>query len=122
MSAGQFQLNHLTLMPLLRTAHHAQEIIPAPPSPAARTGAKTHAARLGWRLQAEDEGQLIFGTRTSWRSWGEVVTVNLRESRLRIESRCRWSTQVFDWGKNRRNCEALAAGVMAGHLSRPQAS
>ena len=42
-------------------------------------------------------------------SWGEVVTVSfITDEVINIKSQCKLPTQVFDWGKNRKNVKKIA--------------
>ena len=40
-------------------------------------------------------------------SWGEHVRLGVEERSIRISSECRFPFQVIDWGKNRKNVEAV---------------
>ena len=51
-------------------------------------------------------------------SWGETVTINLsrvspNEVRVDVLSECNMPTQIFDWGKNKKN-----VGMIFDHMNR----
>lgn len=53
-----------------------------------------------------------FEHRTSLSSWGEVITITLTpvgEEQVKVEvlSKCGFPLQLFDWGKNKENVNAI---------------
>lgn len=89
-------------------AHHEHHLAHRLDAREARTRARHGASALGWRVVVDQPERLVFQVGLNWFSWGEIVTVTLRPSGVLIASRCRWFAQIVDWGKNRRNCTALA--------------
>lgn len=63
----------------------------------------------------EDDGVVTGHTRVSWRSWGEVVTVQVRAagggSDVRVGSRPRLRTTLVDYGTARRNVETVVRAL-----------
>lgn len=54
------------------------------------------------------DGWTVTGTvGVNWKSWGEAVAGRVLTgaggTRVEVSSRCRLATQLFDYGKNRRN-------------------
>lgn len=97
-------------MNLRNSSAYTQEIVNPFSGPETHRRLKEAGARLGWRLQTERDGQLVYHVGLSWSSWGETVTVFVSSSAVRLASTCCCGTQLFDWGKNRLNCEALIRG------------
>lgn len=60
-------------------------------------------------------GVLCASFKTTWRSWGEKVTVHVDQDSdgtlVRIRSACAFPLQVIDWGVNRRNVQRIRAGL-----------
>lgn len=66
----------------------------------------------------EEGNEIFFNEPISFWSWGERVTVTLVDTNLvRVRSSCKLKTQVFDWGKNRRNVEQVIS-VLKAHNNR----
>lgn len=67
--------------------------------------------RLGWsdirRTAGTVTGRVAFNV---W-SFGETVAVTLTADHALLRSACVMPTQCLDWGKNRRNIEALRAAL-----------
>lgn len=61
-------------------------------------------AKLNWKLQYVGEGVLGAVTKFSWRSWAEEFKVNIENGVATIRSECSGS-QLWDWGKNKKNIE-----------------
>jgi|SRR5882724_9160989 len=89
-------------------AYHRQEVPHALNVEEAKSRAKRDADSLGWRLVQEADKELVFRVGINWRSWGEEVNMSFRPRTVLLHSKCRWFSQCFDWGKNRRNCEQIA--------------
>lgn len=62
---------------------------------------------LGWAQCAEDADGMKAKTSVNWRSWGEIVSIELHRDGARICSECSFSSQAIDYGKNRMNVQAL---------------
>src|SRR5438093_104669 len=71
------------------------------------------ARSLEWQPSAKGTAALQFRAKTNWGSWGEQFTVTFEPRKIRIESRCSFPLQCFDWGKNKANCRALAGAYEA---------
>jgi hypothetical protein len=54
--------------------------------------------------QPED---MIARTKTNWRSWGEIVSLQFRDGGAAIKSECSSPSQAVDYGKNRMNVRNL---------------
>ena len=69
--------------------------------------------RLGYDERQDDNGDIVAVARPSLDSWGEDIVMEIAErgstTSVRYSSQAGW--QLFDWGKSRRNVEALAADV-----------
>ncbi|MCF2570572.1 hypothetical protein [Brevibacterium sp. UCMA 11754] len=61
-------------------------------------------------------GVLSASFRTTWRSWGEKITVQVGQASdgtfVRIRSACAFPLQIFDWGKNKYNVQQIRAGLV----------
>ncbi len=68
------------------------------------------ATRLGWNVEHAGNGSIIAGTRISWRSWGEIVTITVSQGVARLNSRC-IGPQIVDWGKNEKNIYQLSQTI-----------
>ena len=109
-------------MHLLRPACHYQDIVhPMNPTDAKARTQQT-AFRMDWRLLDETDNRLIYRVGASWGSWAEVVTVTFQASTVSLASQCRCITQIFDWGKNRLNCAALATDYSVHPESRDRSA
>lgn len=64
-------------------------------------------AELGWTLVRDQPGDMLARTRVSWRSWGEIVSIEFHIGGAEIESRSSSAFQAVDWGKNRMNVQHL---------------
>lgn len=64
-------------------------------------------AKLGWKYKGMDEKSIKATTGMSAASWGEEITVTVKEQDAEIFSTC-GGKQLFDWGKNRRNVARLS--------------
>ena len=89
-------------------AYHEQEVLHARDLEEARSRAKRAANTLRWQFVREADEDLVFRVGINWRSWGEEVKIIFRPGRVLLHSKCRWFSQCFDWGKNRRNCQDIA--------------
>lgn len=59
---------------------------------------------LGWKYEEPEEGLLRASVTVSLSSFGETFSIRTRQRGIvEIESRCKWPSQVIDWGKNRAN-------------------
>lgn len=71
-----------------------------------QVGPKLNA--LGWPLYYQGIDRVEVGTLAGMASWGEEVTIEfLPPDRMRVTSKCKMSTQCFDWGKNKKNVETV---------------
>lgn len=65
------------------------------------------------RATSPDHVELVVGT--SWSSWGEVLRITAHPGTsgtdVSIESRSRLRATLVDWGKNRRNVDAVRDAV-----------
>ena len=68
------------------------------------------AHKLGWDVSFVSETGFIAYTKFSWSSWSEEVTIKMEEENATIKSECTGS-QMVDWGKNKKNVEALVATI-----------
>src|SRR5690606_22382895 len=64
------------------------------------------AFKLDWNVSFISETGFIAYTKFSWSSWSEEVTVKIDNGVANIKSECTGS-QLMDWGKNKKNVEAL---------------
>jgi hypothetical protein len=66
------------------------------------------------KSQNESEGTIVARARASWKSFGELISIHIRQIgdanfEVIIESRPRFRGTIIDYGKGRENVEALAA-------------
>jgi hypothetical protein len=81
-----------------------------------------HAAdiiRARWRLRrlVRDPGAVAARTKTSFKSWGEDIRVEVtselpQSATIVISSRSALKTTLIDWGVNRRNVEQLHSEII----------
>jgi rhomboid protease GluP len=64
------------------------------------------AFQLDWDVSFISETGFIAYTKFSWSSWNEEVTVKIDNGDVNMKSECTGS-QLMDWGKNKKNIEAL---------------
>lgn len=65
-------------------------------------------SRLGWKGNVHDlPNGVRFRVSVGWRSWGEVVTIEVEEKSIRIASSCRFGFPLVDRGRNRENVEVV---------------
>lgn len=64
--------------------------------------------KLGWELIEMTESLLVFTSKISLFSWSEKITLTIVGSELTITSACT-SSQLTDWGKNKKNVTAFLA-------------
>jgi hypothetical protein len=62
---------------------------------------------LGWTLDGEAPDGMIARTKTNWRSWGEVVSLEFRKGGAEVRSECAFPSQMIDYGRNRMNVRNL---------------
>ena len=62
-----------------------------------------------WVVTFRDAGGLEYHTPISFRSWGETVWIYKVQRGLKLESRCSFPLQFFDWGKNRFNVRRICS-------------
>ena len=72
---------------------------------------ETAMRRLGWGSIRRDGSSVACKVALNLWSFGETVTVTLARDHLMLRSACVMPTQCFDWGKNRRNVEALRTAL-----------
>ena len=61
----------------------------------------------GWTLVRDQPADMMARTKTNWRSWGEIVSLQFRDGGAAIKSQCSFPAQVVDYGKNRMNVQNL---------------
>jgi hypothetical protein len=67
---------------------------------------------LGWGHRYLGDFEFTAGTGFSFFSYGEAIRIVVYEdSSVRIQSRCSWPLQWFDWGKNRTNINDLLFAI-----------
>lgn len=93
-------------------AYHSEEFACDLPESEAKERLSIAAENIGWSILDEKDGNLIFRVPFNALSYGEEVKVNFKDNIISLHSECRSPTQLFDFGKNRRNCVKLlkAAG------------
>jgi hypothetical protein len=62
---------------------------------------------LGWDADYTGPSSLSARVGVNFLSWGERVSINVRDGKVRVRSECSLPTQCFDWGKNRQNVDRL---------------
>ncbi len=67
--------------------------------------------RLGWSDVRRDAGVVTGKVGFNLWSFGETVAVTVAPDHVLLRSACVMPTQCIDWGKNRRNVEALRAAL-----------
>jgi len=65
---------------------------------------------LGWNIGYTDEAGFIAYTHFSMTSWGEEINVRIDDGIATLKSECT-GNQLFDWGKNKGNIEALVSEI-----------
>lgn len=85
-----------------------QTLLPGAHTPAAVAAAMQ---RAGWTLVQQNEDRITGKVGLNLWSFGETVTATLADGRVTLRSACVLPTQCFDWGKNRRNVDALARAL-----------
>jgi rhomboid protease GluP len=68
------------------------------------------AKKLGWKISYTSASGFIAFTRLTGTSWAEKVEVRVSGAAISIRSQCIGS-QLFDWGKNKRNVNALIEAI-----------
>lgn len=66
------------------------------------------AYKLNWNVSFVSETGFIAYTKYSWSSWSEEVSVKIDNGVANLKSECT-GNQLMDWGKNKKNVEALLA-------------
>jgi rhomboid protease GluP len=66
------------------------------------------AKKLKWNVGYIHEKGFIANTKVSMSSWTEEVSIKIEEEFASIKSQCNGS-QIFDWGKNKKNVENFAS-------------
>ena len=61
---------------------------------------------LNWKIVTTSETKIEGHTSLSLSSWGESITIEISDRNISIESTC-VGNQLVDWGKNKKNVEAL---------------
>ena len=72
---------------------------------------ETAMRRLGWGSIRRDGSSVACKVALNLWSFGETVTATPAAGYLLLRSTCVMPTQCLDWGKNRRNVEALQAAL-----------
>lgn len=70
--------------------------------------------QLRWSDIHRDGGSVVGKVGFNVWSFGETVTATLAPDHVVLRSTCVLPTQCIDWGKNRRNVEALQAALKQG--------
>jgi len=65
----------------------------------------------GITIKSQTSGLIRGKAGLSLWSWGEDIEVYIGEGVARIRSSCSFPLQCLDWGKNRRNVEAIRRGL-----------
>jgi hypothetical protein len=61
----------------------------------------------GWTVIRDQPSDMTARTKPSWRSWGEIVTLQFHNGTAAIKSECSFPSQVVDYGRNRMNVRSL---------------
>lgn len=62
-----------------------------------------------YKIIKQSSDSLEVSVSANFLSWGELVTVSfITDEVINIKSQCKLPTQVFDWGKNRKNVNKIA--------------
>ena len=72
---------------------------------------------LNWEIVVQiPDSRIVAHTKSSWRSWGELITLCFEENRLLINSRPSpfKKASILTWGKNRSNLKAIETAVKSG--------
>ena len=72
---------------------------------------ETAMRRLGWGSIRRDGSSVACKVALNLWSFGETVAVTVAPDHVLLRSACVMPTQCIDWGKNRRNVEALRAAL-----------
>ena len=72
---------------------------------------ETAMRRLGWGSIRRDGSSVACKVALNLWSFGETVAVTVAPDHVLLRSACVMPTQCIDWGKNRRNDEALRAAL-----------
>ena len=66
---------------------------------------------FGWRIVRDQPDSMMARTKFSWRSWGEVVSLQFRDGGAEVKSECSLPSQAVDYGKNRINVRSLVEAL-----------
>lgn len=64
------------------------------------------AKKKGWNVSFLSETGFIAYTNFSWSSWSEEISVSITSGSVLLKSECT-GNQLMDWGKNKKNIQAL---------------
>src|SRR5688572_16757470 len=70
------------------------------------------AKNLEWKIGHTDANGFVAYTSFSLSSWSEAVTVTITNQKISLKSECTGS-QLFDWGKNKRNVDDFVSQFFA---------
>lgn len=91
----------------LRIAARHQEHVAFVPDLLPKEKIRETFHELGWTQCGEEADRMEARTSVNWRSWGEIVSIELRDDGAKVSSECAFASQIIDYGKNRMNVRKL---------------
>jgi hypothetical protein len=75
--------------------------------------AKATAKQLDWKIIKKTQNLIVARSGSSWRSWGELITIIRTKDQILFNSICDPDniTSVASWGMNKRNLEAFEQNI-----------
>lgn len=93
--------------------------LPARSTETLQTSLSPHEVRMAveqtlgdirWKYDEPEEGLFRASVSVSLSSFGETFSIKTRQRGvIEIESRCKWPSQIIDWGKNKANIREFLA-------------
>lgn len=69
---------------------------------------------------SSDNGIITARAKMTLKSWGEnIVVTQMGNNQIEVQSSCRLSTQVFDWGKNESNVKKIISALKSLQIDSP---
>jgi hypothetical protein len=95
-----------------RTAARNEEFIPFSSRIEAREKIRDALMEQGWEIERDDPDGMAARTKPSWRSWGEIIKIELDDGGAKVSSECSLPTQSIDYGKNKINVQKLVDALI----------
>jgi hypothetical protein len=80
---------------------------------------KSTLARLGWQYRSLSSDEFEVHISINVTSWGEKMKIEiLQDGVIKVESKCAYPFQCFDWGKNKKNVQIFFAALSGLELEK----